>query len=161
MANETKQVFGTSAQVTAISLAADLANGAHTYSGLTGLTMAELDNSALLYPTALAVLHSPDGFAVAPNDNSTIDLYMVRKDVDGTADDTNPPASGDLNNAEYVGSFPVASQTAANAYRKSILISLMGVTKADYFIVNNSGQTLDYVATPITVKVTPLSVVPS
>ena len=64
MANELKMVFGSS--TTVISLAAALASGANTYTGLTGLTNTQLDNSTLLYPYARAVLGVPDTFAAAP-----------------------------------------------------------------------------------------------
>ena len=74
MANELKMVFGSA--TTVISHAATLASAANTYSGLTGCTMTQLDNSTTLYPYARAVLGIPDTFAAAPTAGGTIDLYM-------------------------------------------------------------------------------------
>lgn len=158
MANELKMVFGST--TTVISHAATLASGANTYSGLTGCTMTQLDNSTLLYPYARAVLSIPDTFAAAPTAGGTIDLYMTQDDIDGTSDETPVPAASDiLYLAQWVGSWVVDNQDVANI--KPIIISLLGVQKAQFYIVNNSGQQISYTSSPTTVKITPFSVMPN
>ena len=147
MANEAKQSFASA--TTVISLTASVSDGA-----VAGGTT-ELNNSANLYPLALAVLDVPDSFGAAPDDRSTVDLYMVRHDVDGASDDTSAPTGSDVEASEYVGSFLIYDTDEAQ--RNSQVISLLGVKKADFFIKNNCGQTLSYSANPITVKVTPFT----
>lgn len=158
MANELKMVFGST--TTVISHAATLASGANTYSGLTGCTMTQLDNSTLLYPYARAVLSIPDTFAAAPTAGGTIDLYMTQDDIDGTSDETPVPAASDIIYlAQWVGSWVVDNQDVANI--KPIIISLLGVQKAQFYIINNCGQQISYTSNPTTVKITPFSVMPT
>lgn len=162
MANELKQIWSAST-TTVISLAADLTNASNTYGSDGVTTMLTLDNSVELYPYAKAVFTSPNGFAVAPTAGATIDLYMTEVAVDGSDDEQPAPGSGDiLYLSKYVGSFVVDNQTAANKFVKAIVISLEGVKKAKFYILNNSGQTLDYVASSaITVKITPFTYAPA
>ena len=158
MANESKQVF--SSATTVISHAATLANAANTYSGLTGLTMTQLDNSTTAYPLALAVLNITDTFAAAPSAGSTIDFYVTVDDVDGTTDETPLPAATDiLHLAKYAGSFVLDNQDVAIV--KPLTLSLEGILKAQGYIYNGSGQTISYSATATTVKVTPFSYGPT
>jgi hypothetical protein len=158
MANELKMVFGSA--TTVISLAAALASSANTYTGLTGLTNTQLDNSTNLYPYAKAVLGIPDTFAAAPTAGGTVDLYMVEDDIDGTSDETPEPGASDITTlATYVGSFVVDNQDVAHI--KPINISLDGVRKARFFILNSSGQQISYTSTPTTVKITPYTYVPA
>ena len=158
MAGELKMVFGSA--TTVISHAATLANAANTYSGLTGCTMTQLDNSTTLYPYARAVLDIVDTFAAAPTAGSTVDLYMTQEDVDSTSDETPVPGATDIVNlAKFVGSFVLDNQDVAT--RKAITISLEGVQKAQFYILNSSGQTISYSSNPTTVKVTPFSYVPA
>lgn len=158
MANELKMVFGSA--TTVISHAAALASGANTYSGMSGCTMTQLDNSTTLYPYARAVLSIPDTFAAAPTAGGTVDLYMTLDDIDGTSDETPLPAASDITYlAKYVGSFVVDNQDVAQI--KPIVISLEGVQKAQFYILNSSGQQISYSATATTVKVTPFSYMPT
>lgn len=158
MANELKMVFGST--TTVISHAATLASGANTYSGLTGCTMTQLDNSTLLYPYARAVLSIPDTFAAAPTAGGTIDLYMTQDDIDGTSDETPVPAASDIIYlAQWVGSWVVDNQDVANI--KPIIISLLGVQKAQFYFGNSCGQQTSYTSNPTTVKITPFSVMPT
>ena len=158
MANELKMVFGST--TTVISLAATLANAANTYNGLANCTMTQLDNSSTLYPFARAVLGIPDTFAAAPTAGALIDLYMVQDDVDGTSDETPEPGATDiLYLARYCGSFIMDNQDVATI--KAIEISLHGVQKARFMILNNCGQTLSYSSNPITVKITPFTYAPT
>ena len=158
MANELKMVFGSA--TTVISHAATLASAANTYSGLTGCTMTQLDNSTALYPYARAVLGIPDTFAAAPTAGGTVDLYMTLDGIDGTSDETPLPAATDITYlAKYVGSFVVDNQDVAQI--KPIIISLEGVQKAQFYILNSTGQTISYASNPTTVKVTPFSYAPT
>jgi hypothetical protein len=158
MANELKMVFGSS--TTVISLAAALASGANTYTGLTGLTNTQLDNSTLLYPYARAVLGVPDTFAAAPTAGGTFDLYMVQDDIDGTGDETPEPGASDIMYlAKWVGSWIVDNQDVATI--KAIVISILGVQKARFFVANNCGQQASYTSNPLTVKITPFSYMPT
>lgn len=158
MTNEVKMVFGSA--TTVISLAAALANGANTYSGLTGCTMAQLDNSTLLYPMAVAILNINDTFAAAPTAGGTIDLYMYEEDVDGTTDETPIPAASDVDTlARYVGSWVVDNQDVAHV--KKIVFPLEGVQKAQFSMKNSSGQQISYTSVATTVKVIPFSYVPA
>lgn len=158
MANELKQIYGSA--TTVISHAATLASGANTYSGLTGCTMAQLDNSTLDYPYARAVLGIPDTFAAAPTAGGTVDLYMSMEDIDSTSDETPLPGASDVDYlAKYVGSFVVDNQDVA--YIKPIIISLLGVEKAQFYIKNSAGQQISYSSNPITVKITPFTLAPT
>ncbi len=158
MANELKMVFGSS--TTVISLAAALAGGANTYSGLSGCTMTQLDNSTALYTYARAVLGIPDTFAAAPTAGGTVDLYMTLDDIDGTSDETPRPGATDITYlGKYVGSFVVDNQDVALI--KPIVISLEGVQKAQFYILNSSGQQISYTSNPTTVKITPFTYAPA
>ncbi len=151
--------YASGGSTTCISHAATLANGANTYSGLTGCTMTALDNSTDLYPDARFVLEVPDTFAAAPTAGSTVDVYMTMNNVDSTSDETPVPGATDiLYNAQYVTSFVLDNQDAATIKAKVVPGCLHGVTNADFYIVNNSGQTMSYSSNPITLKVTPLTV---
>jgi hypothetical protein len=158
MANELKMVFGSA--TTVISLAATLASGANTYSGLAGCTMNLMDNSTTLYPMAKAVLNINDTFAAAPTAGGTVDLFMYEEDVDGTTDETPVPAASDIDNlAKYVGPFVVDNQDVAHV--KAIIFPIDGVQKARFAIKNSTGQQISYTSVATTVKVTPFSYVPT
>lgn len=158
MANELKMVFGSS--TTVISLATALSSAANTYSGLANCTMTQLDNSTLLYPYARAVLSVPDTFVAAPTAGGTFDLYMILDDIDGTSDETPEPGASDIAYlGKYVGSFVVDNQDVATI--KPIVISLEGVQKARFCLLNSSGQQTQYSTNPLTVKITPFSYMPT
>lgn len=154
MANQTKMVFGT--PTVAISHAATLANAANTYSGLASCTMAEVDNSTDLYPLARAVLNINDTFSAAPTAGGTIDLYMWDTD----AGETPAPGSADIiYNAKFVGSFVVDDQDVAII--KAIIISLEGIKKAKFAILNSTGVTISYSSVATLVTITPFTYGPS
>ena len=148
MANEQKMAFASA--TTVISLTASV-----TDDNIGGGTT-ELDNSTNLYPLATAVFNNPDTFGAAPDDRSTIDLYMVRHDTDSTSDDTSAPSGTDVEAAELVGSFIIYNTDEEQ--RNSFTFSLLGVKKAGFFIKNNTGQTITYSSGAITVKVTPFTI---
>ena len=159
MTNELKQIDSVTT-TTAISLAATLTNGANTYTGQTGITMADLDNSSEYYPKGKAVLEIPDTFAAAPTAGSVISLWAIPLDIDGANDTLPVPAATDIENiADYMGAWVMDNQDVAT--RKAIVIDLEGMKKARFFIKNECGQTLSYTASPITVKITPFTVMPT
>lgn len=136
---------------TAISLVADLITGANSLAA----DATQVDNSTLLYTYAKIVLTLPSGFLVSPTAGAGIELWMVEDDVDGAVDESPIPAANDIMyRARYMHTFVVDNQTAADAYVKTGIIDLDGVKKARFFIKNDSGQTIDFVATAITLKVT-------
>ena len=153
-----KMTFAASS-TTVISLAAALASGANTYSGLTGCTMVSLDNSTDLYPMALAVLNINDTFAAAPTAGGTVDLFMLMETVDSSSNETPVPAATDIdNNAKFIGSFIVDNQDVAHI--RSLVFRLDAVKKASFFIKNSTGQQISYTSVSTTVKVTPFSYTP-
>lgn len=123
----------------------------------------ELDNSVLCYPLAQATFDVPDTLGAAPTAGKTIDLFMLRGDIDGTDDSTrssygtltNASAVTDTSGMEYVGSFVLYATDERQ--RHAIVISLAGVKKAKYYIKNSSGTTLVYASNPITVKILPFT----
>lgn len=153
---QAKQIYSGST-TTVLSLAATLASGANTFDGLANNTLTQLDNSTGLYTDAVAVLGIPDTFAAAPTAGGTIELYATLEDIDGTSDETPVPASSDIIYlARWVGAWVVDNQDVAQI--KPINISLLGIRKAKFHIVNNTGQTISYSSNPTTVKITPFSV---
>jgi len=160
MANELKQAWGAS-ETTVLSITADVTDGS-----LDAGTQTQLDNSSELYPYAKATIYLPNGVTGgAWNGTPTVDLYMEEQDIGGGTDDETPvlPSGGtDTVGLKQVGSFVLDDNaTASTAQRRTCVFSLLGVNKAEFRIVNNTGRTLDYVATAITVKVRPFSVAPT
>lgn len=155
MPNETKIIWSATT-TTVISLAATLANGANTYTGLTGFTQTELDNSSEGYPWAMAVFENGDTFSSTPAAGSTVDLFLSLNDIDSTSDETPVPAATDIDYlARLVGQFVLDNQDVV--HRKWCIISLAGVKKGLFNIKNLSGMTLSYVTAAITVKITPFT----
>lgn len=145
-----------SSSTTVISHAATLANGANTWA--TGTTMTPLDNSTDKYPHCRFVLDIPDTFAAAPTAGSVVNLYMTVNNIDGTSGETPLPAATDVVNlARYVGSFRLDNQDVVT--RKAIYVfdCLAGVENADFYIENQSGQTISYSSNPTTVKAQPFT----
>lgn len=140
---------------TVVSVAANIANG-----NVAGNNTV-LNNSTLKYPAIEATL-TVTGWALTPTANSVVELWMVRQDTDGTADDTAgsgitatpsaPTALAASDGAELVGIFPVAASTALQ--RITRLFRLRAVASARFFIRNQTGQTINAGAgTELTVKV--------
>ena len=160
MANEVKWVLGSA--TTAISHAATLANAANTYEGLTGCTHTAVDNSTTKYPDALFVLNITDTFAAAPTAGGTIDVYRTAYDIDGTTDETPIPGASDITYlGKYVGSFVIDNQDVATIKPLVVIGCLYGISSAKFNLVNSTGQQISYASTATTLKVTPLSVMPS
>jgi len=157
MANDAIMVFASSA-TTVVTQTATVADGEVVGGD------AELDNSTDLFPLATAVIGIPDAFGGTPA--GAISLFMVRGDVDGTSDGTalgyaaldTTHNQTDPEYAEFVGSW---NPDVNEAYIDTITISLAGVKKGKFYIQDETGQTLVYSASAITVKIHPFSFTPS
>lgn len=121
---------------TVISGTGTLADANYSTSGTA--TETQFDNSADLWPLAKAVLSC--SFTTAPNDQSFVYLYMFEQDIDSTNDEDGPAAT-DVQGAKLVGSFKLHNVTTQQ-YQAEI-ISLIGVRKATFSILNSGGQTMD------------------
>lgn len=155
MSNELQMVLG-SAQ-TVINTATDIGNGSFS-----GAPAAEFDNtsdSTVPYaPYALAMAEFPD-WAAAPTAGSTVELYAIRKNTDGTEDDTGTPSGSAANGAQLVGVFTLYATDELQ--RRTTTISLLGITAADFYIKNNSGQNMNNDGgTNCVVKITPFTLKP-
>ena len=97
----------------------------------------------------------PD-WAAAPVAGTTIDLYGVLIDTDGTDDDTDAPSGTANGGARYFGSWIIAAADALQ--RRTITINLEGVQKVDFYIKNSTAQNMNNDGgTSCIVKVTPLA----
>jgi hypothetical protein len=152
MPNVMKMVFA-SAATTVIDLTSDL-----TTNNVGGGT-AVLDNSTDLYPYAVATFNCPGTFGAAPTNNSSVNLYAVLQDVDGTSDDTAAPTGTDVESARFMGAFPIYDTDEEQ--RVTINISLDGIRKALFYIENKTGQTITGSASHIYVKITPYTYAPA
>lgn len=159
MAGETKLLIGSA--TTVISHAASLASNGYTYSGLSGCTMTDFDNSTLLYPHARATLDCPDTFAAAPTAGGYVNLYMLPLNVDGTADDLPAPDATALKAARWVGAFPIAAYDVAQRVTIDLPGVLRGLTACQFFIENKTGQAISYSSGATTVKITPYTFQPA
>ena len=139
---------------TVIDTAVDIAAGNF---GATTTTYDNTSDSAVPYaPYAKAVLEAPD-WAAAPVAGTTVDLYGVLKDVDGTDDDTDVPSGTAQGGARYFGSWVIAA--ADSLQRRTIIINTLGVEKVDFYTRNGTAQNMNNDGgTNHVVKVTPLSV---
>jgi len=160
MANEAQFVLASSS-TTVISHAATLTNNSYTYSGLTGCTMTDLDNSTDKYPHLRAVLDVPDTFSAAPSAGGYVNLWMVPLNVDGTSDDIPAPDSTAIKQARLIGTFFTQAYDVAQRITIDCPNALRGLTAASFAIENKSGVSLSYSSNPITVKVTPYSFKPA
>lgn len=154
MAGAVKMVFGTAQTV--FDSSTDIAS---TYFSAASTEFNNTNDAAYPYaPLAKVTAQFPD-WAAAPTDLSTVDLYMVRSDTDGTNDDTTTPATTDTEGAEFCGSFVLNNDDELQ--RKTIIISLLGVQKCYFYLKNNSGQNMNNDAgTNLVVKVTPFTYEP-
>ncbi len=152
MANDLVQKFS-STTTTVIDLTVDLTNNS------VGGGSALLDNSTELFPYAIATFNNPGTFGAAPTNNSTVNLYAVLQDTDGTSDDTAAPTSSDVESARFMGAFPIYDTNEEQ--RVTINIDLSGIKKAYFYIENKTGQTITGSGSHIYVKITPHTLTPS
>jgi len=158
MANETEFTRGTLVNV--MSQSADIVDG-EIVGGDTEFTNA--DN----YPLAEVTLDLA-AFLASVTAGLTIDLYRVRGDIGtgpGTENDTafgyaaldTTDNQTTTDGAEYLGSFVLPSGTSA--YRGTITVPL-SPGSGRYYIMNNSGQTIDATPTAATLDLVPFTYVP-
>lgn len=152
MANvPTKQFFGTAQTV--FNLATDIAAGAFSSAGT---AFDNTSDSAVPYAThANAMIEMPD-WAAAPVAGTTVDLWGLLQDVDGTDDDTDAPASAAPGGARYLGSWRIAAADALQ--RRTIVISLEGITSFVPYVYNGTAQNMNNDGgTNMVVKITPFA----
>ena len=113
------------------------------------------------YPRAKATFHAPNGFTggswSTATDGPKMVLYGVLTDTDSANDDTPvPTATGNLRNAENFGTIYIDDHsTASTEQRKTIDINLDGVKGANFYLLNSTSRSVDYVSTAITLKILP------
>lgn len=146
-----KQLWGTSQTV--INTGTDIA--ASNFSGAPSATYDNTTDSAVPYATkAMAMLEAPD-WAAAPAAGTTVDLYGVLLNVDGTDDETDAPSGTASGGAHYFGSWIIAAADALQ--RRAIVIDTTGVLQCDFYIRNGTAQNMNNDAgTNCVVKITPL-----
>lgn len=146
----TKQFFGS--PTTVIDLATDIAAG--NFSGAPASTFNNASNDT----HAVAMGEFPD-WAAAPVAGTVVELWGLLKDVDGTDDDTQAPASTASGGARFFGAFVLSADDALQ--RRTIVISLEGISSSmniDFYIKNGSAQNMNNDAgTNAVVKITPFS----
>lgn len=152
MSGELIQVFGTVQQVINYS-AADTGTG--NFMGGTPTEFNNTNDSTVPY-AEYATASLDFQMASGAIEGQTLDLYMVRKEVELGVDDTDPPTAGgsDANGAQYVGAFVTDGVTSAQ--QRTIVISLRGVRYADFYIKNNGGSNLN----SLTSSATTLRIIP-
>lgn len=147
-----KAYYGTAQTV--IDTAVDVAAGNFS---VTTTVFDNTSDSAVPYARwgrATAVF--PD-WAAAPVAGTTVDLYGVLQDVDGTSDDTDAPSGSTVGGAKYFGSWVIAAQDSS-AQRRTIVIDLLGVTKCSFYFKNGTAQNMNNDGgTNATVKITPFA----
>jgi hypothetical protein len=146
-----KQFFGST--TTVIDTATDIAAG--NFSGAPAATFDNNADAAVPYAThAVAMGEFPD-WAAAPVAGTTVELWGVLKDTDGTDDDTDAPSGTASGGARFFGAWVIAA--ADSLQRRTIVISLEGVRNdVDFYIKNGTGQNMNNDGgTNCVVKITP------
>lgn len=138
---------------TCINTAVDIAAGNF---GATTTTYDNTNDAAVPYARwAKAVASFPD-WAAAPAAGTTVDLYGLLIDVDGTSDDTQAPSGTAQGGARFFGSFLLSADDALQ--RRTITLDMLGVEKVDFYFKNTSAQNMNNDAgTNAILKVTPLA----
>lgn len=152
MATIPQQILGTAQTV--ISTAVDIAAGNF---GATTTTFDNTTDALVPYaPFGKAMMEAPD-WAAAPVAGTVVSLWGVLKDTDGTDDDTDAPSGTASGGARYFGSFVIAAADALQ--RRTIVISLKGVEKCDFYTKNETAQNMNNDAgTSHIVKITPFTI---
>lgn len=150
-----KQILGTAQTV--INTATDIAAG--NFSGSPAATFNNTTDAAVPYARwANAMIEIPD-WAAAPVAGTTVELWGVLTDTDGTEDDTDAPSGTAANGARYFGAWVMAAQDTS-LQRRTIVISLRGVfAGVDFYIKNGTAQNMNNDGgTNAVVKITPFEV---
>ena len=150
---KSKQFFGTAQTV--INTATDIAAG--NFSGAPAATFDNTTDASVPYAThAQAMLEAPD-WAAAPVAGTLVELWGVLIDTDGTDDDTDAPSGTASGGARPFGAWVIAAADALQ--RRTITISLDGVTKVDFYVKNGTAQNMNNDGgTNCVVKVTPFTI---
>jgi hypothetical protein len=146
----TKQFFGTAQTV--YNATTDITAG-----NFTGAPT-EFNNTndgAVPYATHAVAVLATGVFSSAPVAGTVVELWGVIKNSDGTSDDTDAPSGADSNGARHFGSFVMDNVTTDQ--RRSITISLEGVTACDFYLKNGTAQTLTGSSGSIVLKIIPFS----
>jgi hypothetical protein len=154
MANVPVRMFYGTAQ-TVINTTTDIA--ASNFSGAPAATFDNTTDSAVPYaPYAEAMMEAPD-WAAAPVAGTTVSLWGVLKDTDGTDDDTDAPSGTASGGARFFGAWVIAAVDALQ--RRTITIDLTGCRFVDFYTQNNTAQNMNNDAgTAHVVKITPFSI---
>ena len=147
-----KMFFGTAQTV--FNLATDIA--ANAFSGA-GTDFDNTTDASVPYATnAVAMIEMPD-WAAAPVAGTTVELWGLMVDTDGTDDDTDAPASAASGGARFLGAWVVAA--ADSLQRREIVIDLTGVRKFTPYVKNGTAQNMNNDGgTNMVVKITPFVV---
>lgn len=142
------------APTTCISLTADVTDG--NFAG--GTTAFDNSGTSDRWNRFRATLSLPNGCTGGAWDSSpVVGLYVTKNNVVSTNDELAPSGTDDRG-AHYVGSFSLDDHaTASTAQYKQIVFPLLDVDNFDVYIKNETGRSLDYVATAITVDVEGIS----
>ena len=147
MSNEAKWVYGT--QTTLEGSGASVASQAY-YLASSKAPLSSADH--LDYPYGTFVLTC--AFAAAVAAAVQVDLYQCDQNIDGTSDAPTVAAGYQM---RYIGSFPLPSGTSASGtYPLSGRLAPLS-KEANYYIMNNTAQTL---SAAWTLKVTPCTMGP-
>ena len=148
---KTKMFFGTAQ--TLFDSATDIAGGAFSAAGT---AFDNTSDAAVPYAThAVAMIEMPD-WAAAPVANTAVSLYGLMVDVDGTDDDTDAPSAAAIGGARFLGLWVIAAADALQ--RRTIVISLEGITKFTPYIFNGTAQNMNNDGgTNMILKVTPFT----
>ncbi|WP_448506620.1 hypothetical protein [Immundisolibacter sp.] len=148
-----KMFYGT--PQTVFNLATDIAAGAFSGAGT------DFDNTSDASvpdaPFALAMIEIPD-WGAAPVAGTTVELWGLMLDTNGTADDTDPPSSTASGGARWLGSWVVAG-VDAGVQRREIVINLTGIRKFTPYVKNMTAQNMNNDGgTNMIVKLTPFTI---
>lgn len=145
-----KQFFGTAQTV--FDSATDIA-GSGTFSGA-GTAFDNTSDASVPYAThALAMIEMPD-WAAAPVAGTTVELWGLIQNVDGTDDETDAPSSTAAGGAHFLGAWIVAAADALQ--RRETVIDLTGIKSFVPYIRNNTAQNMNNDGgTNMVVKITP------
>jgi hypothetical protein len=153
MADIKQKMFLGTAQ-TVFDSATDIASG--NFSGAMTAFDNTSDTSVPYAPYALAMAEFPD-WAAAPVAGTVVELWGVLQNTDGTDDDTDAPSGTAAGGARYFGSWPIAAADALQ--RRTIVISLLGVTSVIFYAKNGTAQNMNNDGgTNFVVKITPFVV---
>lgn len=97
------------------------------------------DNTEHFYTNAKAVISC--SFALAPTDQTPVNLYITELDVDGNGNDVTAPSATEIRGARWVGSFKMYNVTTQQYQTDTI--SLFGIKRATFSIENQCDQAMD------------------